>query len=71
MTTWSRVRSWVRSIFGRARLEREMDQALTRLGMAEASMGNAAAAARHFQRALAIVPGYPLARQGLEKLRAP
>jgi Flp pilus assembly protein TadD len=50
------------------RLDPNDPQALTRLGMAQASMGHPAAAARLFQRALAIVPGYPLAQQALEHL---
>ena len=43
-------------------------QALSRLGMAEASMGHSAVAAQLFQRVLMSVPEYPLARRGLEQL---
>jgi Flp pilus assembly protein TadD len=43
-------------------------QALSRLGMAEASMGHSALAAQLFQRVLMSVPEYPLARRGLEQL---
>jgi cytochrome c-type biogenesis protein CcmH/NrfG len=44
-------------------------QILSRLGMAEASMGHLALAAQLYQKVLASVPDYALARQGLEQLR--
>jgi predicted TPR repeat methyltransferase len=43
-------------------------QILTRLGMAEASMGHSAVAAQLYRKVLASIPDYPLARQGLEQL---
>jgi tetratricopeptide (TPR) repeat protein len=42
---------------------------LTRLGLADAEVGDAVAAAEAFRRALAIQPGYEPARQALAELR--
>jgi tetratricopeptide (TPR) repeat protein len=44
-------------------------EALTRLGITEVALGRRAFAVRLFQRALAIAPGYPLAKAGLAELR--
>ncbi|MEP6622513.1 MAG: tetratricopeptide repeat protein [bacterium] len=44
-------------------------QAIARLGEVEASRGNETEATRLFRRALELVPGYPLATRGLERLK--
>jgi cytochrome c-type biogenesis protein CcmH/NrfG len=50
------------------RLEPNDLGSLTRLGIAEASMGNTRDATRILERVLAVAPGYDLARRALDSL---